>query len=163
MKKFALQAILLMIIIGGALYLYRSGGSGLSNVPFFPQPTTLKSLQIGSATLKVEIADTQEKRAKGLGGRESLASGSGMLFIFSAPSKYSFWMKGLSFPLDFIWIRGDKVVNVLQNVPPPTPNQADASLPTYQSDVDIDKVLEVNAGTIQRLNIKAGDTAKLID
>lgn len=163
MKKFALQALLLIIVIGGALYLYRSGTQLSSLFPFLPQPPILKDIQIGNSKLKVEIADTQSKRAKGLSGRDSLASDSGMLFVFSTPSKYSFWMKGLSFPLDFIWIKGDKVVNVLQDVPPPSLNQADSSLPVYQSDIEIDKVLEVSAGTIARLNIKIGDTAKLIN
>lgn len=130
----------------------------MSNLPFISQGPVTKQVQINGSKLNIEIADTQAKRAKGLGGRENLASDSGMLFVFPEPKKYSFWMKGLSFPLDFIWIRGEKIVSILQNVPPPAPNQPDSSLPVYQPNVEVDKVLEVNAGVIQRLNIKVGDT-----
>ncbi len=87
-----------------------------------------------------------------------MASDEGMLFVFPKLDKYPFWMKGLTYPLDFIWIRGDKIVDLLPNIQPPAPGQTDTSLPIYQSKEDIDKVLEVAAGTVQRLNIKVGDT-----
>ncbi len=157
MKKFTIQAMLILILIVAGIYLYKSSGQ-VSKLSFIPQGPSFRQIQINGSKLNVEIADTQSKRAKGLGGRESLASDSGMLFIFPQPSRYSFWMKGLSFPLDFVWVKGDQVVNVLQNIPPPSPGQADSALPVYQPDVEVDKVLEVNAGTIQRLNIKVGDT-----
>jgi len=151
----------LLIAIGAGIYFYKTNGQ-LSNLPFVPQGPVFKQLKIEGANLTVEIVDTQDKRNKGLGGRESLASDSGMLFIFPEPSKHSFWMKGVSFPLDFVWIKGEVVVDLLQNIPPPTPGQEDASLPIYQSREEIDKVLEVPAGTIQRLNIKVGDTIKVL-
>ncbi|MDD5415855.1 MAG: DUF192 domain-containing protein [Candidatus Daviesbacteria bacterium] len=156
MKKFVIQIILLLVFIVGGVYLYKSSGQ-ISGLPFIPSGPVFKQIQINGSKFNVEIADTQEKRAKGLAGRSSLASDSGMLFIFSEPSKHSFWMKGLLFPLDFIWISGDKVVGILQNVPPPAQGQPDSSLPIYQSSVEVDKVLEVNAGVVQRLNIKVGD------
>lgn len=163
MKKFSVQVLLLLTIIGITLFIYSSGSTipNLPFIPFIPQPATLKQLQIGSAKLKVEIADTQEKRSKGLGGRENLATDAGMLFIFPVADKHPFWMKGLSFPLDFIWIKDDKVVDLLQNITPPALGQKDETLPIYQSRVDVDKVLEVNGGVIQRLNIKVGDTIKI--
>ncbi|MDD5147186.1 MAG: DUF192 domain-containing protein [Candidatus Daviesbacteria bacterium] len=157
MKKFVIQIILLLVFIIGGVYLYKTSGQ-ISGLPFIPQGPVFKQIQINGSKLNVEIADTQDKRAKGLAGRDSLASDSGMLFIFSEPSKHSFWMKGLLFPLDFIWISGDRVVSILQNVPPPAQGQSDSSLPIYQSSVEVDKVLEVNAGVIQRLNIKVGDS-----
>lgn len=159
MKKFAIQVILLLILTGVGLYFYKTSGQ-ISSLPFMPKGPVLNQVQINGVNLNVEIADTQDKRAKGLGGRASLASDSGMLFVFTEPSKYSFWMKGLSFPLDFIWIRGDKVVSILQNVSPPVPGQQDSSLPLFQPSVEVDKVLEVNAGVIARLDIKVGDTLK---
>ena len=96
-----------------------------------------------------------------MGGRESLASDSGMLFVFDRVDKHVFWMKGLSFALDFVWIKDDKVVDVSENIPPPESGQTDESLPIYTSKVEFNKVLEVNAGTVKKLNIKVGDTIKL--
>lgn len=156
MKKFIIQFVLLILAIAVALFLYQQNPT-LTNLPFLPERPVSKQLQINGANLKVEVADTQKKRSRGLGGRESLASDEGMLFIFPKPDKHPFWMKGLTFPLDFIWIRGEKIVDLTQNIPPPPSGQTDESLPIYSSKEDVDKVLEVNGGTTQRLNIKVGD------
>lgn len=160
MKKFIIQFVLLIAVIGIATFLFKQKPD-ITNLPFLPERPAVKELQINDVKLKVELADSQAKRSKGLGGRESLASGEGMLFIFPKLDKYPFWMKGLSFPLDFVWIRGEKIVDLLQNIQPPTPRQTDESLTIYQSKEDVDKVLEVTGGTAQRLNIKVGDTIKL--
>lgn len=160
MKKFIFQAIILIIAIGGAFFLFVSNFQ-LNNLPFVPQPAEFKQLKINGVNLIVEVADTQAKRNKGLGGRPSLATDEGMLFIFPTVDKHLFWMKGLTFPLDFIWIRGDQVVDLMPNVQPPISGQSDASLPIYQPKKDVDKVLEASAGTIQRLNIKTGDSIKI--
>ena len=125
-----------------------------------PNPQ-FKELVINDQKLKVEIADTQDKRSKGLGGRESLATDSGMLFIFPKPDKYPFWMKGLKFPLDFIYIREDKVIDFLPNIQPPSAGATDESLPIYLPREEVDKVLEVASGTIEKLNIKVGDKIQL--
>lgn len=161
MKKFAVQAILLIVVIGAALFFFRTNPD-VSNLPFAPEKPVGRQLLINNVILKVEMADTQAKRQKGLGGRETLASDEGMLFVFPDAGKRAFWMKGLSFPLDFIWIKGDKVIDLTPSVPPPVPGQADSALPIYQSNESVDKVLEVNAGTIQRLNIKVGDALKVL-
>lgn len=161
MKKFIIQFTLLILVIAGTLFFLQKNPD-LSALPFVPKQPVFKELEIDGAKLKVEIADTQEKRSKGLGGRQSLASEEGMLFIFPDTQKRPFWMKGLSFPLDFIWIRENKVVDLLHRVQPPTPGQSDASLPIYQSKEEVDKVLEVPAGTIQGLDIKVGDTVKIL-
>lgn len=160
MKKFTVQVVLILAVTVGALVFYFKNPN-LPDVPFLPQQTTAKSLQINGAKFKVEIADTQAKRSKGLGEREKLASDEGMLFIFDKADKYPFWMKGLTFPLDFIWIKGDTVVDITQNVPPPAVGQQDSSLTIYQPKEEVNKVLEVSGGTTQRLNIKAGDTITL--
>lgn len=160
MKKFTIQAVLLLLVIGTAIFLVKTKPQ-ISNLPFLPEAPVFRQLQINDAKFKVELADTQTKRSKGLGDRQTLASDEGMLFIFPKPEQHQFWMKGLSFPLDFIWIRDNEVVGILPNVPSPEPGQPDSSLPIYQSGVAVDKVLEVPAGTIQRLNIKIGDTVKV--
>lgn len=161
MKKFVIQVVLLILVIAAGLFIFQQG-QNLENVPFVPPQPVFKELEINNNKIIVEVADTQEKRNRGLGGREDLAPDEGMLFVFSNVDKYSFWMKGLRFPLDFVWIRGDKVVDLIENVPPPTPGQKDDTLPIYQPKESIDKVLEIPAGSIQRLNIKVGDTIKII-
>ncbi len=109
------------------------------------------------AIITVTLADTKEKRAKGLGGRDSLATDEGMLFIFDTPAKQVFWMKGMKIPLDFIWINGDRVVDLLEDKQPPAPNQPDTTLEKYGPNTPVDKVLEVNTGFIKSHNIQIGD------
>lgn len=161
MKKFVIQSILLILVIGLALVFVNPARQNQNiELPFFPQRAKFMSLQINEKVIKVEVADTAAIRKKGLGDRQSLVEQDGMLFIFDRVERYPFWMKGLSFPLDFVWIRGDKIIDILENISPPTSGQKDSELPIYSAKEPIDKVLEVNAGTVKRLDIKIGDTVK---
>lgn len=158
-KKFVFQTIALLLIITAAMYFYISSGSNFQ----FQKSDNKKKLQINNSILKVEIADTEELKKAGLGGRQSLASDEGMLFVYSEKKKYSFWMKGLSFPLDFIWIKDGVVVDIIKNVLPPLKGQKDESLPVYQAIEPVNQVLEVNAGVVDRFNIKIGDNITLLE
>lgn len=109
------------------------------------------------ARLNIEIANTKEKRNKGLGYRESLASDSGMLFIHDNSQKYTYWMKGMEFPIDIMWISGDTIADFIPNVPIPVEGQTDETLERYSSTVDVNRVLETNAGFINEKNIQKGD------
>lgn len=108
-------------------------------------------------TISVEVADKPETRSKGLGGRDSLGFDKGMLFVFDKPGKYTFWMKGMKFPLDFIWISDNRIVDLLPNINPPISGESSDKLPRYTSIVEFNKVLEVNAGFIASHNIQVGD------
>lgn len=158
MKKFIFQAVFLIIVIMAALAYYTQK---LPTLPFINQPAKFGAVTIGETVIKVEIADTQEKRAKGLGGRQTLATDSGMLFIFDRVDKHGFWMKGLSFPLDFIWIKDQKVVDIYKNAPPVASGQQDKELPIYVPSEPVNMVLEVNAGFSDSHNIKVGDTVSI--
>lgn len=117
--------------------------------------TNQEEILVGSHKILVQIADNPQLRAKGLGGRDSLEEEEGMLFIFEAPDFYRFWMKDMKIPLDFIWIRGDEIIDITENVPPPK-NVSDY-LPVYQPKQVVDKVLEVNAGWVKRHEVKIRD------
>lgn len=162
MKKFAVQIFFLVIVIFAALYFGALGPGGQNFFNSSTQPTKNTDVAvINGIRINIEIADTQEKRSKGLGGRQSLASNSGMLFIFPKPDKYRFWMKGLSFPLDLIWFNDKRVVDIMKNVPPPTPTQKDEDLPIYVPNEASDMVLEVNGGFADQNGIKVGDTVEI--
>ncbi len=77
-----------------------------------------------------------------------------MLFIFDKPGAYSFWMKGMKFSIDIIWIANNKIVGFVENAELPD----GLKIPTYKPSAAIDKVLELNAGTVARDGIKIGDT-----
>jgi len=114
----------------------------------------LKEITIGDAAFFVEIADTPATRTKGLSGHKQLKENEGMLFIFDSLGQYSFWMKDMNSPLDIIWIKENKVVGFAENAPP----AGNAPLTIYTPPQPVDKVLEINAGSIKKLGIKIGDT-----
>ncbi len=116
---------------------------------------------IGGHTIQVEVAVTNSQKEKGLGGRESLAPDRGMLFVYPNRDRYGFWMKDMRFPLDYIWIDGTTIVDLSQHVP--APKTAGEPPIELSPKVPVDKVLEVNAGVIEKLGIKIGDAVKFSD
>jgi uncharacterized membrane protein (UPF0127 family) len=104
--------------------------------------------------VKVDIANTDRTRERGLSGREGLREGEGMLFLFPEASRYGFWMKEMRFPIDIVWIRKGEVVDFTTDVPPPSPGQTE--LPSYFPISAVDAVLEVQAGFAQRNGLRAG-------
>lgn len=161
MKKFWIQMVALSLIIFGGFYYYSNPSMFYT---FFPNnvPTPKTELKVGENILQIEIADTADKRAKGLSEREVLATNSGMLFVFDEAQQYQFWMKGMKISIDIIFINGGKVVDLLKNVPPPTSNQKDSDLPKLSPIVPVDMVLEVNSNYIDLHGIKINDTVTLV-
>lgn len=160
MKKFVIQAILLLVLIGGGIYFYRA--ETVPEIPFVPESPKSEQLLVGNTKINATVANTEAERSKGLGGTENLASDSGMLFTFDKQDKYAFWMKGMKFALDFIWIKDDEVVEVTENVPNPPEGTKDADLTIYQAKEAVNKVLEVNAGFVREHGIKVGDKIEIV-
>jgi len=125
-----------------------------------PSIFSVGTFEIAGQKLNVEVAQTDAARQQGLSGREFLAENKGMLFEFTRAGKYSFWMKDMKFPLDFIWIRDNKVVEITHNVVI-EPNILDAALRIYLPQEEIDSMIEVNAGWATKNSIKTGDSARL--
>ena len=61
----------------------------------------------GNVKLRVEVADTSEKRQIGLMYRDSLVDDHGMLFKFPSANHLSFWMQNTYIPLDIAFINDD--------------------------------------------------------
>jgi len=121
-------------------------------------PLAEEPLSVDGITFNVEVASSMTEQARGLSFRPSLSPNNGMLFVFGSGSVQTFWMQGMKFPLDMIWISGTAIVGFAQDVPMPTPGW---NLPIYTSPGNTDKVLEVNAGTVAKYNIKVGDTVTI--
>lgn len=103
----------------------------------------------------VDVAVTTLEKERGLSYRRSMSEDHGMLFVYDHPEQYQFWMKGMKFPLDFIWIRGKTIVDISQHVLPPVGNeQPQVVVPK----VSVDKILEINEGIVQKYGIHIGDS-----
>lgn len=107
------------------------------------------------ADFNIEVVDDLVSMSLGLSGRESLDPNAGMLFVYTKPGIRRFWMKGMNFPLDFIWIRGFEVIGVHENIPHPEANEGE--IYRLKSPEPADMILEVNAGVIAQKAIKIGD------
>lgn len=139
MKK--INIILILIIAAGATF-------------YFIQQQSLdsenKSVIINDHKFTVEIANDSRERAMGLSGRENLCESCGMLFEFPESGKYSFWMQGMMFSLDIIWILDNRIVHIERDIHPDFQE-------SLSPEVEADKVLEINAGKSDEFGIKVGD------
>ena len=100
---------------------------------------------------KVEIADTDERRALGLMYRTSLPADGGMLFDFKHDQDVAMWMRNTRIPLDMLFIdRAGRIVNIAERAVP-------FSEATISSAAPVLAVLELNGGTASRLGLKPGD------
>ena len=114
---------------------------------------------VNNAKFNVSLAKTDTEKQIGLSNTKTLAQNKGMLFVFDKPAYYAFWMKEMKFPIDIIFIRGDKVTTVFSNVLPPS--STNGHLPLYQPRDASEKVLEVNAGMAEKYNIHEGSTVDI--
>lgn len=148
--------ILIVMAIGAAIWFFFFMPGGVFSHACNP-PLPRQTLQVGNTSFDVEMATTMVEQACGLSGRTGLGNNQGMLFIFSFGNTQTFWMKDMTFALDMIWISGNKVVGVAADVAPPAPGTQLWQLQIYSSPPNVDKVLEVSAGTVARDNIQIGD------
>ena len=117
-------------------------------------------LQVGETKVFVEVRDTDKERQQGLSGKESLGEDEGMYFLFDRKDRYGFWMKEMNFDLDFIWIDGDKVVEITEVVVAPEKGKIPI---TVKPSRKIDKVLEVNSGWVKENGVEVGDEVRWVE
>jgi len=114
------------------------------------------SLKIISKTgvyvFSVELAVTDEERAKGLMFRREVPERYGMLFDFKRDQEVSMWMENTYVSLDMIFIRADgRIARIAENTQP-------LSRAIISSGGPVRAVLEVVAGTSRKLGLAPGDT-----
>jgi uncharacterized membrane protein (UPF0127 family) len=139
-----LVATVLLALLGYLVVSRRSSG--------LPEVT----VSFGDTHIRAEIAGSTLSRARGLSYRDELLDGRGMLFTFGAASRHTFWMKGMNFSIDIVWLRNDKVVDITPNVDPQRGAMM-TLLKTYSPKVPADDVLELPAGYAAAHNIRVGD------
>lgn len=104
------------------------------------------------AVIDIEVADNNQRRARGLMYRESIPKNAGMLFIFEQEDMQSFWMKNTYIPLDMVFVNNNnQIVTIRHNT---TPLQEWS----YASTKPARYVVEVNAGYCRQNNIEEGNT-----
>jgi uncharacterized membrane protein (UPF0127 family) len=61
-------------------------------------------IHIGAQTFNVKVAASPKESERGLSGRSALAADSGMWFVLPTPDWHGFWMQGMNFPIDLVWV-----------------------------------------------------------
>jgi uncharacterized protein len=114
-----------------------------------------QTLEIASKTgvhiFSVEVAVTDEERARGLMYRKQLPEMQGMLFDFKREQEVSMWMQNTYIPLDMIFIRRDgRILRIAESTEPLSTTIIPSRGPALA-------VLEVIGGTARKLGLAPGD------
>jgi uncharacterized membrane protein (UPF0127 family) len=103
---------------------------------------------------EVELAITPSQHAQGLMYRDSLPADAGMLFIDRYERKWNMWMANTYIPLDMLFIdETGSVISIAERTIP-------LSRDLVSSGGKAKAVLELNAGTVDRLGLGVGDIVR---
>jgi len=114
----------------------------------------IKRIYVRDVPVKAELVKSEEKIQLGLAGRKSLLEGRGMLFEMMEDDLQHFWMKGMRFPIDIIWIENSRIIGCEKNISPE--DQRIFSSPDYAG-----YVLEVPEGFCDEHKVGINDEVKI--
>ena len=135
---------------------FLAGSLCFSTTTTAADPTIIITYPTG-ARVQAELADTPQRRARGLMFRKQLDPNTGMLFVFEEVGAWSFWMKNTTVALDILWLGPDKrIVHVEENVP----GCKQDPCPEYKPNKDALYTLELPAGSVKREKLAQGMTLK---
>lgn len=117
------------------------------------------SMIVGKSNLNVEVVNSLESITQGLGDRTEIGS-DGMLFVMPEKRMAHFWMKGMQFGLDMVWIDDSTVIGTTENIE--YLDGSEQNLKIYSSPAEVDQVLELPYGDVAKRGIKAGDQVTIL-
>ncbi|KEA64617.1 exported protein [Marinobacterium lacunae] len=114
----------------------------------------VRTLQVGPASFRTEIAATPEARQRGLMGRADLSDDMAMLFVYPDEQIRMFWMKDTPTALSIAYIDRRGVIRQILPMQP-------YSLELVPSQTPVMYGLEVKQGAFERLGVRVGDQLDL--
>ncbi|MDR1282365.1 MAG: DUF192 domain-containing protein [Opitutaceae bacterium] len=118
-------------------------------------PETFFPIRVGNATARLQLAVTPSEMERGLMGRTDLADDDGMIFVYRAPRRMSFWMRNTPTPLDIGFFDTD---GVLREVYPMQPYDETAVASRSRA---LCHALEMKQGWYRSRGIRPGDRLDL--
>ncbi len=112
----------------------------------------------GRHCIDVELAVSDEERARGLMFRSALPPDRGMLFIFPAEGLWPFWMKNTYIPLDVIWLNSGREIVETYARALPAPKLVEP--PSFGGTQKARYAVEVPADFIRLHRIRVGDKVR---
>ena len=141
-----------ILLLGIVPLLIVSANQALAQMP---TGTAVIETAKGTFQFTVERAETPNDRSRGLMYRRSMPADHGMMFTWESDTNISMWMANTVLALDMVFIKSDgRVHRVHENAVPFSRENIPAGAPIRQ-------VLELNAGTAERIGIKPGDKITL--
>jgi hypothetical protein len=144
--------ILIILIIACSVFLYFFQREKQPSVAVLSSGP--RTVFLGDKQFSLEIAATRAERERGLSDRKSLCLGCAMLFVFDKKGTYPFWMKGMQFDLDILWVDDTRIMQIDRNI-----SHLAGVAEVRSPKIAVDRVLEINAGESDRLGLKEGDKA----
>lgn len=111
-------------------------------------------LSSNDKAFRVECVVSPAALQKGLSGRPSLASGTGMFFLFPTLSKQTMWMPDMKFPLDIVWL--DETLSVVHIAYGLQPCVSLFSCPSSSSVYDVKYAIEMPQGDAAKYGFAEG-------
>lgn len=140
-RKFLVIGLALLVVVALFVFLSRTKNT-----------TTILH---GNNEYNVLVADNPVEHARGLSGTKLETLGAdGMLFVFDNYDERTFWMKGMNYSLDVVWIRDNKIMKIDRNIPAPAPDEDPARM--YSRPFEVNYVLELPAGSADQAGMVEG-------
>lgn len=153
-KVFVL-AIVSVVVLSALIRFDVLGGLSDSSSEFFGYQKTYGEL--AETGLAILLADTPEKRMRGLSGFNKIRDNQAMLFKFDEVGSHGFWMKDMNFAIDIMWMNEYyEIVHIEENILPSTYPKV------FGKDIHSKYVLETNAGFVAKHYIKLGDVLQVL-
>ena len=126
----------------------------------FPRGTVI----VGGVPIEVQVADTPERRARGLMFQDALPYDEGMLFVHDRPGSHSMWMPNMRFALDMMWFdAAGRVVHIELGVPPCGADVSSTGrCPSYGPAGGALYVLEATAGFVDMHGIDGSSRLEIV-
>ena len=151
LKRITLVLLVVVVSPVVALYFVPLPAAAQQDV-VFPESTLEIETQSGTRhTFRIELAETDPLRQRGLMFRNEMAPDAGMLFTYKRDRVISMWMANTYLPLDMLFIESDGRISRI----------AESTIPLSRESISSRKrargVLELNAGTVRQLGLSVGD------
>ncbi len=156
------KVLLVILIAGGLVVLWRQYQSPMTpqrESMLEPITTTPRSYfeplvpwTLGGQTVFASIATTDETRALGLSYTSALPPDVVKVFVFATDERWSFWMKGMEYSIDIVWVTATgTIAHIETDVSPATYPKS------FTPSISARYVIETVPGLFAGQNLKVGD------
>jgi hypothetical protein len=128
--------------------------------PSGPPAPPFVAIEAADATkfVRVEIAESDAARERGLMGRTTIDEDAGMLFVWPNDVASGFWMKDTLVRLTVAFISADGRIVRMFDMEPCTADPC----PVYDPRETYRMALEVRQGALERKGVRVGDRVRLV-